>query len=74
MDDTDQPGDPADYQHTQSVVPGVLLQSPLPPLIVPADQVDSLQDVRHGVTEADGQVEQEDLQNDQLAEGGGDPR
>ena len=71
VDDTYEAGDPADDQHAQSVVPGVLLQDPLPPLIVPADQVDSLQDVRHGVAEADGQVEQEDLQDDQLAEGGG---
>ena len=70
MDDTNEAGDPADNQHTQPVVPGVPLQSPLAPLIVPADQVDSLQDVRHGVAEADGQVEQEDLQDDQLAEGG----
>ena len=69
MDDTDQPRDPADYQDPEPVVPGVLLQSPHPLLIVPDDQVDSLQDVRHGVAEADGQVEHDDLQDGHLAEG-----
>ena len=73
MDDTYEAWDPAHNQHPQSVVPGVLLQSPLAPLIVPDDQVDSLQDVRHGVAEADGQVEQDELQDGQLAEAGGNP-
>ena len=70
VDDTDEAGDPADAQHPQPVVPGVLLQAPALLLVVPPDEVDSLQDVRHGVPEADGQVEQEDLEDDQLAEGG----
>ena len=73
VDDTDEAGDPADAQHPQPVVPGVLLQAPALLLVVPPDEVDSLQDVRHGVPEADGQVEQEDLQDDQLAKGGVEP-
>ena len=74
MDDTDEAGDPADAQHPQPVVPGVLLQAPALLLVVPPDEVDSLQDVRHRVTEADSQVEQEELEDDQPAEDGGKPR
>ena len=74
VDDADEAGDPADDQDTHTVSPGVRLEDHLAVLVVPADEVDPLQDVRHGVPEADGQVEQEDLQHDQLAEGGGDPR
>ena len=69
MDDTDQAGDPADYQHPDAEVPGLRVEAPHVLLVVPTYEVDSLQDIRHGVSEADGQVEQEDLQDDQLAEG-----
>ena len=70
MDDTDQAGDPTDYQHPEPVMPGVRVQGPHVLLVVPTNQVDSLQDICHGVPEANGQVEQEDLQDDQLAPGG----
>ena len=71
MYDTDQPRQPADHQHSQSVPPG-LLQLPVPSLVIPVDQVDSLQDVRHSVSQADGDVEEDDLEDHEGAEGGED--
>ena len=73
VDDTDQAGHPADYQHPEAVLPGLRVEAPHVLLVVPIYEVDSLQDIRHGVSEADGQVEQEDLQDDQLAEAGVEP-
>ena len=71
MYDTDQPRQPADHQHSQSVPPG-LLQLPVPSLVIPVDQVDSLQDVRHSVSQADGDVEEDDLEDHEGAEGAED--
>ena len=68
VDDTDQAGDPADYQHPETVFPGLRVEGPHVLLVVPAYEVDSLQDIRHGVSEAHGHVEQKDLQDDQLAD------
>ena len=73
VDDRDQAGDPADNQDPEPVAPGVRVEGPHVLLVVPAYEVDSLQDIRHGVPEADGEVEQDDLQDDQLAEGGVEP-
>ena len=71
MKDTDQARDPADHQHSHPVPPG-LLQHPTALSVPPADQVDSLQQVRHSVTQADGDVEEDDLEDNEGCEGSDD--
>ena len=73
VDDTDEAGHPADDQYPDAEFPGLAVETPAVLLIVPTYEVDSLQDIRHGVSEADGQVEQEDFEDGQLAEGGVEP-
>ena len=67
MKDADQAWDPADDQHSHTVLP-VLIPVPTPIIFTLDYQVDSLQDVRYGVAEADGNVEEDYLEDDEGGE------
>ena len=58
--------DPADHQHPHSVLVGQVLPLPLGEV---HHEVDPLQYICHGVPEADANVDEDDLEDDESGEG-----
>ena len=68
MEDTDDARNPADHQRQNPIVHGLWFSPPLGVLIKPAQQVDSLKDVRHRVPDTYQNVDEDNFKDDKSSE------